>query len=246
MGTQTWHRPLFRCNGVPALSAVLLFLSALTPASVAENYTYKPGEYAVITNGKSPDGRFSIAAHGDGDDGYDNFHIYLIAEPGHKKIGPLEEIVDFLDTGPKSFYASWSKDSRHVVITHQLVRHIEGWDFYRIEHGRAYPVKGPSLLDAALSSAARKHKGLNDLHTAECEFTWTGPKTFRLVERCYYYPTSPDLAKAIGKYGSLQKETIDDDKKIVKYGVTFAAEGICELTEGDKYRVKSVRPAAAQ
>jgi hypothetical protein len=56
------------------------------------------GEYVTVTNGRLPDGRYAIAKHGEGDSGYDNWHVYLMDAQTGKEIGPLEEIKDPLDT----------------------------------------------------------------------------------------------------------------------------------------------------
>ena len=39
-----------------------------------------------------------------------------------KKIGPLEEIKDNLDTGADAFYAKWSSDSKEVAIRYRIDR----------------------------------------------------------------------------------------------------------------------------
>jgi hypothetical protein len=67
-------------------------------AEATSNYEYKAGEYVTVTAGRSPNGQYAIAAHGGGDLGYDDFHIYLMDARTGKKIGPLTEIQDILDT----------------------------------------------------------------------------------------------------------------------------------------------------
>ena len=70
------------------LAALLAFAGA--PARATLEHTYAKGEYAVIRDGLSPDGRKSLAAHGDGEAGDDNFHVWLMAEPAHRRIEALE------------------------------------------------------------------------------------------------------------------------------------------------------------
>jgi hypothetical protein len=125
-----------------AAIACLAFLSA--PLRATSNYSYKPGEYVVIVDGRSPDSHYSIAAHGDGDDGYDHFHIYLMDARSGRKIGPLEEIKDTLDTGADAFHAKWSADSHQVSITYRVDRHAAVMVRYRIEKGRAFRISGPA------------------------------------------------------------------------------------------------------
>ena len=63
---------------------LLLLLLWARPVTATDNYCYKADEYAIISGGRSPDGHWSIAAHGDGPAGYDNFDIYLMREPAHE------------------------------------------------------------------------------------------------------------------------------------------------------------------
>lgn len=119
---------------------------ALSPSTsrATSNYNYKPGEYVVITDGLSPDGKYSVATHGDGDMGYTNFHVYLMNAKTRKKIGPLEEIKDNLDTGADAFHASWSADSHQVLIRYRIERHVSLVVQYRIDKGRAFRLRGPT------------------------------------------------------------------------------------------------------
>jgi len=133
---------------LPAAAFALFSLTLLSQSAYAtSNYNYKPGEYIVIVHGRSPDGRYAIAAHGDGEYGYDNFHLYLMDAKTGKKIGPLEEIKDALDTGANAFYAKWSADSRQVSITYRVDRHIAVMVRYRIADRRAYRINGPTKVD---------------------------------------------------------------------------------------------------
>ena len=130
--------------------ALLIALSAVSLASVyaTSNHQYGPNEYAVVQGGLSPDRKYSIAAHGEGEEGYDNFHIYLMNAVTGKKIGPLEEIKETLDTGADAFYAKWSSDSTKVAIRYRVDRHESLEVRYRIEKGRAHLVKKPFKADA--------------------------------------------------------------------------------------------------
>lgn len=120
--------------------------SFLPSARATSNYAYQPGEYVVIVDGRSPDGRYTIAAHGDGEDGYDNFHLYLMDAQTDSKIGPLEEVNETLDTGGDAFYAHWSADSRQVSITYRVERHVAVMIRYRIANRRAYRLSGPTRV----------------------------------------------------------------------------------------------------
>jgi hypothetical protein len=127
------------------VAAVLFGITlTLSSAYATSNYTYKPDEYVAVVNGRSPNGQYSIAAHGQGNFGYDHFYIYLMHAKTGKPIGPLEQIKDTLDTGADAFYAHWSADSRQVSITYRVDRHTAVKISYRIENGRAYLISGPT------------------------------------------------------------------------------------------------------
>jgi hypothetical protein len=133
---------------LPAAALALFSVTLLSDSAYAtSNYNYKPGEYIAIVDGRSPDGRYAIASHGDGEYGYDNFHLYLMDAMTGRKIGPLEEIKDTLDTGAGAFYAKWSADSSQVSITYRVDRHVAVMVRYRIADRRAYHIDGPTKVD---------------------------------------------------------------------------------------------------
>ena len=121
----------------------MLLLSA-TSLRATSNHEYGPDEYVTVINGISPDGKFAITAHGGGELGYDNFHLYLTDANTGKKVGPLEEVKETLDTGAAAFAAKWSKDSQQVIIVYRVDRHepLKAIS-YRITGRRARHIKGP-------------------------------------------------------------------------------------------------------
>ena len=128
------------------LRIVFLWIAAAGSASATSNREYGPNEYVVINDGLSPNRKYSIAAHGQGDLGYDNFHIYLMNAVTGKKIGPLIEIKDTLDTGANAFLARWSRNSTQVAIRYRVDRRKALEVRYRIAKGRAYRLSGPSRV----------------------------------------------------------------------------------------------------
>lgn len=102
-----------------ASARTILWLIAFSGAAISvlatSNREYGPNEYVTVDGGLAPDRKYSIAAHGGGELCYDNFHIYLMNAVTGKKIGPLEEIKDTLDTGADAFYAKWSPNSTSVT-----------------------------------------------------------------------------------------------------------------------------------
>ena len=134
-------------NARARVVSLLITLSVTVSVFATSNQEYGPNEYAVIDGGLSPDRKYSIAAHGGGELGYGNFHIYLMNAVTGKKIGPLEEIKDNLDTGADAFYAKWSPNSKEVAIRYRIDRHEALEVRYRIDNSRAYLIKGPSKSD---------------------------------------------------------------------------------------------------
>lgn len=124
------------------LVTILLLVAALPSLALAtDNYEYGADEYVTITKGISPDGKFAITAHGEGEYGYDRFHLYLTDAHTGKKIGPLEEVVKILDTGAGAYVAKWSKDSDTVTIVWRWSRHDPFLSItYRIKGRRASPL----------------------------------------------------------------------------------------------------------
>jgi dipeptidyl aminopeptidase/acylaminoacyl peptidase len=120
------------------VSTLLFFGVFVVSALATSNYEYQPGEYVTVSGGKSPDGRYLIATHGEGDLGYDNWHVYLMDAQTGRKIGPLEEITDPLDTAADAYAAKWSPDSTKVAVTYRAERHIAVTIVYRIANRRAY------------------------------------------------------------------------------------------------------------
>ena len=63
------------------IQALFFLLSALlfpaTGALATSNYEYGPDEYVTIAKGFSPDGKYAITAHGEGELGDENFHLFL-------------------------------------------------------------------------------------------------------------------------------------------------------------------------
>jgi hypothetical protein len=124
--------------------AITLLISGR--AGATSNYEYKPDEYVVISDGRSPDGKYSIAAHGEGELGDENFHLYLMNAETGQKIGILDKVKDTLDTGADAFYARWSADSREVAIRYRIDRREARMVRYRIEQGHARLLNGPAKV----------------------------------------------------------------------------------------------------
>jgi len=199
------------------------------------------GEYAVVKQGLAPNRQFSIAGHSAGDQLYDRDSLYLLAEPGHRKIGPLEEARIGLNTSYESYRALWSTDSRHVAAVYND-SHTATFVLYRIEHRRAFPVAGPVLWEQITARIPGARAAGADPRRAFRELTWLSPTRFRLTEQRYYEADKPDLGRSLGRFGKAvrSEETIPG----TAYAIQFSAEAICELVAGDRYRIVSLKPGA--
>jgi hypothetical protein len=93
--------------------------------------------------GISPNGKYAITAHGEGNWATEFSSLLTDAVAG-KKLDVLKEIVDTLDTGADAFCAKWSKDSDKVVIIYRVDRHALNAASYSVSNGRARLVEDPS------------------------------------------------------------------------------------------------------
>ena len=158
--------------------AVLSVLAAffafdLAPARATDEHTYGKDEYAVIRNGLSPDKKMSLASHGNGDGGNENFHVWLMAEPTHRKLMRLPGIGPdgILDTGPNAYHAFWSADSQHVAVTYRRERHVVELNLYEVEGRRARLMSDPSLFKDVTSRETARG---DDVRRSVPEFEWKG------------------------------------------------------------------------
>jgi len=224
-----------------ALSAWMIFGFSIAAAEATSNQTYRRNEYAVIRDGEAPNGRLSIAAHGGGELGYDNFHLYLMAEPAHKTLARLEQIgPDLLDTGSDAYKAEWAADSGHVAVLYRADRHILELRLYAIRDRRADPIFGPPLLDAAVKG---KPKALADarVNSSSTDLLWRGSTQFVLKERHLFQTGTSKLAQIFGAFGRAIQQPQDGDAE-PSYLIEFSAEAVCELRGASRYRIVARKP----
>jgi hypothetical protein len=217
-----------------AVFAAPLALAA-APVGATSEHDYASDEYAIIRDGLSPDKRLSLAAHGDGEGGRGNFHVWLMAEPAHRRIMPLDDISskNNLDTGPDAYHGQWSADSRHVAVGFRFDRHQVQLNIYTIENRRAYLVGGPGLFKEVTS---RNIAAGDDVRRSIPEIEWTGPRRFVLRENHLFKTADPGFVGRLGRYGTVTSK-FDDGQTMVE----FAAEADCVLLPGNRYRVVDLR-----
>lgn len=215
--------------------AVLACLVAV-PAAATSNHQYGKDEYAVIRHGLAPDKQLSLASHGEGEYGDDNFHVWLMAEPAHRKIMALDNISEEnnLDTAPDSYHTFWSKDSRRVAVTFRRDRHQAQFNLYRVENRRIHLLSGPDLFREVT------HRDVSDgddmrLYYAMVE--WHEGNRFTLKEYRSFVVADDALAKLLGAYGHVAEKLPDG-----KLYVEFSVNAECEIVPGNRYRIAGVAP----
>jgi hypothetical protein len=218
---------------LPILVALLVL--GLAPARATDTHDYGRDEYAIIHNGMAPNKRLSLAAHGDGDGGSDNFHIWLMSEPAHRRIVALDNIGsdNNLDTGPNAYHAVWAPTSRYVVVNFRGDRHVLEANLYSIENSGARLISGPSLF----RDVTGRNVGADDhLRRSATTITWNAPRRFLLRENRVFQTSDTGFARRLGRYGKVG-DRLDDGRLMVE----FAAEADCVLISGDRYRIVDLR-----
>jgi hypothetical protein len=216
-------------------SVIVAVLALAAPARATDTHDYAKGEYAIIRDGLSPDKTRSLASHGEGEGGGGEFHVWLMAEPGHRRLAPLDDIGENnnLDTGPDAYHAVWSKDSRYVAVGFRSDRHVVELNLYRVEPRRMKLISGPSLFREV---AGRNVGAGDDLRQSIPVIQWTGERRFLLRENRLFKTADAGFAGRLGHYGKVT-DKLDDGNVMVE----FAAEADCVLMSGNHYRVVDLR-----
>jgi len=215
--------------------AILACLVA-APAGATSVRDYKKNEYLVIRNGLAPSKQLSLAAHGDGENNDDAFHIWLMAEPKHRKLVALDGVSaeNNLDTAPDAYHAVWSKDSRHVGVAFRSGRHEVTLNLYTINKRRARLLAGPDLFRAV---AGRDVKHEDGLRLVSAFVEWRDGNRFTLKEFRSFVAADDSLAKLFGSYGRVT-EKFSDGNLVIQ----FFVEAECELLPNNRYRIVSRKP----
>ena len=221
-------------RSISAILAVILAFAAQL-ARATDEHVYARGEYAIIRGGLAPDRRLALASHGECNGGCDQFHVWLMTEPAHRKLTALDEIGDAnnLDTAPMAYHAMWSDNSRRVAVKFRSNRRVVQLNLYAIENRRARLIAGPNLFRQATGRDVVVEQ--DDLRSSFPEIAWTGPDRFRLTEYRGFVTSDPEFARLLGQYGKVEK--LDDGRLFVE----FAAEADCVVMPGHRYRVVDLR-----
>jgi hypothetical protein len=219
----------------------------LGPARATSTYHYGKDEFVIISDGLAPSKHLSIAAHGGGEDGDENFHVWLMAEPAHKRLAVLENMTctdhgasdACLDSGADAYNAVWSPDSRHVAVSFRTNRHMLRLNIYTIEGRRAVLVSGPSLLHEVIGREIKAaDDDFDDYRMRIFQLTWRGPDRFVIVERRLFQTRDAGLAGRLGGYSKELKVRTNDGQRLVG----FSAEAECRLLPGSRYKVIDLKP----
>jgi hypothetical protein len=212
-----------------------LFVLALAPARATDSHDYAADEYAIIRDGLAPDKTVSLASHGEGEGGSGDFHVWLMAEPGHRKIAALDDIGsgNNLDTGPDSYHAQWSADSRRVAVSFRSDRHLVQLNLYAVENRRARLVWGASLFRDV---TGRNIDPQEDMRRSVPELAWKGSNRFVLSERRMFLTSDARFARSLGRFGKVT-DKLDNGKLVVE----FSADADCVILPGNRYRIVDLR-----
>jgi hypothetical protein len=219
---------------IPAFLATVITLG-LTPARATDEHTYAKDEYGIIRDGLAPNKRTSLASHGADENFKGEFHVWLMAEPVHRKLARLPGIGPdgILDTRPNAYHAFWSADSRHVAVTYRSERHVVEFELYGVEGSRARRVSGPSLFKDVTSRDVRRGE---DQRRGVPEVEWKGSGRFLLRESRLFVTSDAGFLRMLGRYGR-----IGDKRDDGSFFVEFSAEADCILVPGNRYRIVDLR-----
>jgi hypothetical protein len=225
------------CRFVISLAAAVSVAFAIAPARATSNYEYKKDEYAPIRDGLAPNKLTSLASHGNGELGDEDFHVWLMSEPSHRRIMALPDIGSHnnLDTDPDAYHAFWSADARHVAVAFRTDRHEIALKLYSIEGGDARPIRTPNLFKEVTS---RDVADRDERHELILGIEWRRGNRILLREYQTFVVSDPAFLKLLGAYRRV-KEKFDGGKLYVE----FSAEADCVLEENHHYRVINLRPA---
>ena len=206
------------------------------PAGATSNHQYAKGEYAIIRHGLAPNKQLSLASHGEGEYGDDNFHVWLMAEPAHRRIMALDNISsdNNLDTDADAYHAFWSKDSNRVAVAFRRDRHEVQFNLYRLENRRIHRLSGPDLFKEVTH---RDVTDEDDMRQLLAMVEWHEGNRFTLREFRSFVAADDSLAKLFGAYGQVA-EKLPDGKLFIQ----FYIDAECEIVPGDSYRVIGIVP----
>lgn len=208
------------------------------PSVATDVYSYKAGEYAIVSSGKSPDGHWSIAAHGDGPDGSGHFGLYLMREPAHESLMQLST-GEHLDTGPLSIAGVWAPDSSCIALLYRSDRHVLELRLFSIADGKSQALEVPSLVNA-VGHEYLKPEASGALSGRHFRVAWKGRDQLALEEF-----DSFDAAESVFRPG--MEAYLDLDREGPERTFTsFSASAIYDISDRSKPRFTGIKPLSAK
>jgi hypothetical protein len=221
--------------------AVVALACSSRPGAATANYEYQPDEYVTIERGQAPDGRHALAAHGEGEFGDGDFHVWLME--GGRRIAALPGISEHnnLDTRASAYNAFWAPDSRHVAVSWRTNRHIMQLNLYAIDGGRVRLVALPDLFKEITGRVLRD---TDEIRTEVPLIEWAGRSHFVMKQYRSFAEskhTAPALLRALGRFGQLDDKQPREDQIFIVSTVDaeFTLRGsqpvrMIELKPGDR------------
>ena len=206
--------------------------------AATDNHSYQAGEYAIISGGESPNGRWSISAHGNGLDGSDEFHLYLMSEPTHERLIPLSTGTH-LDTGPLSIVGVWAPDSSCVTVLYRSDRHIMDLRLFRVADGKVQSVDIPSLV-SVIGHQYFKSVMPYELFSRYYRVSWQNPNHLAVEEFDTFDATEPIFRSGLETY--LKVDRLSAERTFTN----FSASAVYDITEKDKPRLSEMKPLPDQ
>lgn len=215
----------------------LLLAFATSPALATAEHKYARGEYAIIQGGRAPNGKLSVAAHGEGDAGSENFRIYLMAEPAHRRLTTLDDVNDdnILDSAPDAFHAAWSADSRIVAVSFRSERHVVTLNIYSVDGTKAKLRDSPDLFRDVTGRTVESARDIQ-VRSSVPEFTWAAPRRFHLTDYRVLVANDTKLLEQLGPLARTLK--YDGDGTMIE----FSAEADGEFLPNGKIRMGKPTP----
>lgn len=216
----------------------LILLAWSKTATATDNHTYQVDEYATISGGRSPDGRWSIAAHGEGEYGYDHFHLYLMREPVHERLAALPT-GEHLDTGPLSIVGNWSSDSSSVVVLYRSDRRILDVALFNVVDGKVTTIKVPSLV-GVIGEKYLKFAVRRELFGRYYRVMWKDDNHLSLEEFVTFSAAEAVFNSGLEPY--LSVERMSENRTFTN----FSAVAVYDISEKGKSRFLEVKPLPDQ
>ncbi len=216
----------------------LISLLWVDPATATDVYSYKAKEYVIISGGKSPDGHWSVAAHGEGSDGSDHFGLYLMREPAHERSMQLPT-GEHLDTAPLSIAGVWAPDSSCVAVLYRSDRHVLELRLVAVANGKSQALDVPALVNA-VGHDYLKPAAADALSSRHFRVAWKGKDQLALEEFDAFDATDSVFRPGIETYLNVDRRGPE------RTFTDFSASAICDISDRKKPHFLDIKPMSGK